>query len=212
MELHIYGALYTALFVVLCIMFIGTFEEKRKYYFKWNQFFIFVSMIIVDYFISVVLDNNIVLKEVIIILAGTFFMYLYFQQKYIKTAVFVLSYQGICFMSDYITILLMSKCFPVISIGNLSEPLINLALGILSQMLIVCFIILLRRFVVKKSSEMLTTIEWMRFTIFPVYTIIVLIALLKNFEIPGNFHQKNLLLGIAFGLLIIGVFHECITE
>ena len=97
MELHIYGALYTALFVVLCIMFIGTFEEKRKYYFKWNQFFIFVSMIIVDYFISVVLDNNIVLKEVIIILAGTFFMYLYFQQKYIKTAVFVLSYQGICF-------------------------------------------------------------------------------------------------------------------
>lgn len=205
MELHIYGALYTALFVVLCIMFIGTFEEKRKYYFKWNQFFIFVSMIIVDYFISVVLDNNIVLKEVIIILAGTFFMYLYFQQKYIKTAVFVLSYQGICFMSDYITILLMSKCFPVISIGNLSEPLINLALGILSQMLIVCFIILLRRFVVKKSSEMLTTIEWMRFTIFPVYTIIVLIALLKNFEIPGNFHQKNLLLGIAFGLLIMNI-------
>ncbi len=108
-------------------------------------------------------------------------------------------------MSDYITILLMSKCFPVISIGNLSEPLINLALGILSQMLIVCFIILLRRFVVKKSSEMLTTIEWMRFTIFPVYTIIVLIALLKNFEIPGNFHQKNLLLGIAFGLLIMNI-------
>ena len=29
MEMHIFGVLYTVLFVILCMMFIGTFSEKR---------------------------------------------------------------------------------------------------------------------------------------------------------------------------------------
>ena len=30
MKMDIYGVLYTVLFVILCIMFIGTFAEKRE--------------------------------------------------------------------------------------------------------------------------------------------------------------------------------------
>ena len=95
---------------------------------------------------------------------------------------------------------------------RLSEPLINAMLGILSQMLQVCFIMVLRRYVVKKSSEMLTTLEWVRFTIFPVYTIIVLIALLTNFEISESDHQKNILICIAFGLLVMNVIVFCLIN
>lgn len=29
MEMHIFGVLYTVLFVILCVMFIGTFQKKR---------------------------------------------------------------------------------------------------------------------------------------------------------------------------------------
>ena len=85
-------------------------------------------------------------------------------------------------------------------------------LGILSQMLQVCFIMVLRRYVVKKSSEMLTTLEWVRFTIFPIYTIIVLIALLTNFEIPESDHQKNILICIAFGLLVMNIIVFCLIN
>lgn len=103
-----------------------------------------------DYFISVKLDGDIILKEVAIIGAGTLFMCLYFRQRCIKTAIFVISYQGICFITDYISILMLSKCFPAITVERLSEPLlINALLGILSQMLQVCFIMVLRRYVVK---------------------------------------------------------------
>ena len=31
MEMHIFGVLYTVLFVILCIMFIGTFAKKENY-------------------------------------------------------------------------------------------------------------------------------------------------------------------------------------
>ena len=56
---------------------------------------------------------------------------------------------------------------------------------------------------------MLTAMEWARFTVFPAFTIVVLIALLTNFEIPKSSSQKNILLCIAFGLLVMNlmVFH-----
>ena len=135
-------------------MFIGTFAEKRELPGKWCRYAIVGGMIMADYFISVKLDGDIILKEVAIIGAGTIFMCLYFRQRCIKTAIFVISYQGICFIMDYISILMLSKCFPAITVERLSEPLlINALLGILSQMLQVCFIMVLRRYVVKKSWD-----------------------------------------------------------
>ena len=90
-------------------------------------------MILADYFISVKLDGDIILKEIAIIVTGTLFMCLCFRQRWIKTAIFVLLYQGICFVTDYISIIMLSKCFPTITMERLSEPLINAMLGILSQ-------------------------------------------------------------------------------
>ena len=138
MEMHIFGVLYTVLFVILCVMFIGTFSEKRDLSGKWCRYAVIGAMILADYFISVKLDGDIILKEIAIIVTGTLFMCLCFRQRWIKTAIFVLLYQGICFVTDYISIIMLSKCFPTITMERLSEPLINAMLGILSQMLQVC--------------------------------------------------------------------------
>lgn len=205
MGIHIYGTFYTILFVVLCLMFIETFVEKRDFSKKWYGYGMIVILIILDYVVSVTLDSKIILKEIVIIGLGTFFMSLYFRKQCIKTAILVLLYQGICFVIDYISILVMSKCFPAITIERLSEPIVNSMLGVLSQMLLICFIMVLRRYIVKKSSEMLTALEWARFTVFPIFTIIVLIALLTSFEIPESSNQKNILFCIAFGLLVMNI-------
>lgn len=205
MEVHIYGIFYTILFVTLCAMFIESFVEKRNFQKKCYRYCIIVSLAVLDYFVSVKLDSNIILKEIVIIVLGTFFMWLCFRQRCVKIAILVLLYQGICFVIDYIVILAMAKCFPVITIGCLTEPLVNFILGSLSQMLLICFIMVLRRYVVKNSSEMLTAMEWVRFTIFPIFTIITLVALLTNFEIPESSNQKNILICIAFGLLVMNI-------
>lgn len=212
MEMHIYGVFYTVLFVILCEMFVGTFAEKRELPSKWYRYGIIGCMIIMDYTVSVKLDGNIILKETVIIGLGTLFMWLCFKQKCVKIAIFVLLYQGICFVIDYISILAMSKCFPVITIERLSEPLVNSMLGALSQMLLVCFIMVLRRCVIKRSSEMMTALEWIRFTIFPIFTIIVLVTLLTSFEIPEDSKQKNILLCIAFGLLVMNIIVFCLIN
>lgn len=115
MEMHIFGVLYTVLFVILCVMFIGTFSEKRDLSGKWCRYAVIGAMILADYFISVKLDGDIILKEIAIIVTGTLFMCLCFRQRWIKTAIFVLLYQGICFVTDYISIIMLSKCFPTIT-------------------------------------------------------------------------------------------------
>ena len=59
MEMHIFGVLYTVLFVILCVMFIGTFSEKRDLSGKWCRYAVIGAMILADYFISVKLDGDI---------------------------------------------------------------------------------------------------------------------------------------------------------
>ena len=211
---YFWSAVYSAFFVILCVMFIGTFSEKRDLSGKWCRYAVIGAMILADYFISVKLDGDIILKEIAIIVTGTLFMCLCFRQRWIKTAIFVLLYQGICFVTDYISIIMLSKCFPTITMERLSEPLINAMLGILSQMLQVCFNYGAAKICCKKnSSEMLTTLEWVRFTIFPIYTIIVLIALLTNFENSGKvIIRKNILICIAFGLLVMNIIVFCLIN
>lgn len=79
MEMHIFGVLYTVLFVILCVMFIGTFSEKRDLSGKWCRYAVIGAMILADYFISVKLDGDIILKEIAIIVTGTLFYVFVFQ-------------------------------------------------------------------------------------------------------------------------------------
>jgi sensor histidine kinase regulating citrate/malate metabolism len=117
----------------------------------------------------------------------------------------VLLYQGLGLVIDYTSIILVSKCFPSITLERLSNPLINILLGALSQTVLFCFIMFITRYVVRKSSEILTAIEWVRFAIFPIFTIIVLLTLLAGFKIPQSDSQKNILICVAFGLIIMNI-------
>lgn len=151
---YFWSAVYSAFCNIVCDVY-RDFSEKRDLSGKWCRYAVIGAMILADYFISVKLDGDIILKEIAIIVTGTLFMCLCFRQRWIKTAIFVLLYQGICFVTDYISIIMLSKCFPTITMERLSEPLINAMLGILSQMLQVCFIMVLRRYVVKNPRKCL---------------------------------------------------------
>lgn len=205
MGTHLYAVFYTILYVLLCRMFLETFAERRKLPAKACEYTALACLIVLDYAVSVALDAHIVAKEICIVALGTCFMWIYFEQKYIKIAILVLLYQGICFVIDYVCIIAVSRVFPIITMERLNEPLVTAMLGVLSQMLLASFLMLLNRFAVKKNSEMLTAMEWARFTVFPLFTIIVIIALLADFQIPQSSHEKNMLIAIAFGLLVMNV-------
>jgi sensor histidine kinase YesM len=186
-------------------MFIETFETKSKFEYGVIRYVIMVGLMVIIYGISVKFADNIVLKEILVLGCTTLFMRIIFQQKIFKIGILVLLYQGLGLVIDYTSIILVSKCFPSITLERLSNPLINILLGALSQTVLFCFIMFITRYVVRKSSEILTAIEWVRFAIFPIFTIIVLLTLLAGFKIPQSDSQKNILICVAFGLIIMNI-------
>jgi signal transduction histidine kinase len=205
MEVMIYGIFYATIYVVLCAMFVETFEEKRTFAKNLYRYGIFALLAAAVYIVTVIFENNIALKEIFVIMLCAFCMWICFEQKFTKAVILVLIYQGTGLLIDYLTIIVISKCFPVITMENLSEPMVNLMLGTLSQIFLFCFIMSVRKCVVRKSAEVLTATEWVRFAVFPVFTIIVVVALLTGFQIPLNSTQKNILICIAFGLLLMNI-------
>ncbi len=205
MSMYFFGAFYSIIFVILCKMFIEIFEVKRVNKIKIPPSILILSLILIIYSITVIFANNFLLKQLFVLFCSSIFMWLYFKQSFFKILVFVLLYQGAGLVIDYTTIILISKCFPVVTLTNLSEPMINIFMGALSQTLLLCFIFFLKKIFHNKSSDLFTSIEWIRFSIFPIFTIMVIISLLTGFEIPLNNNQKNILICIAFGLIVMNI-------
>lgn len=205
MSSYIFGFFYAILFVMLCKMFIETFGYKQRINNLAFRCTILGCLMLMLYIITVLLANNFALKEINILALTAFCFWIYFKQKVFETCVLVLLYQGIALTIDYATIIVVSKCFSRMTLEYLSRPMVNILLGALSQTMIFCCIMFLRRFLAHKSSEMLTSMEWIRFAVFPIFTIIVIIALLTGFEIPLNTYQKNILICIVFGLLVMNI-------
>lgn len=105
-------------------------------------------------------------------------MWLYFNQTIWRTVACMLLYQASGLIIDYVTIIVASKCFSNITMDSLHESMVNVLLGVLSQTFLLVFLMILHRYVIHTSSDMLTEAEWLRFAIFPIFTIVVLISLL----------------------------------
>lgn len=205
MGIHIYSCLYSVVYVLLCSMFIELFAERRALSKRWYRFGVLLVLSVAEYIISVVFQENMFLKQIAIVGVCTFCMKICYRQTYTKLAIFVLLHQGLGFIADYSAILLAAKCIGEITEELYADPLVFLFMVVISQILMLLFIMFLKRCIVKKSSDMLNVAEWLRFIIFPIFTIIMIMTLWTICGVPKNNEQKNAMLGIAFGLLVMNL-------
>lgn len=205
MGAYVYGLINTTLFVLLGKLFIETFFDTYRFESRGIRCGILAGMTIGTYVVSVLCNGNWILKEVMVLIVCTLFMWGYFKQSILRTGAFILLYQGIMFLMDYVTIIMIAKCCTTITEERVSEPLITALMGMLSQALIFVLILLIHRHMLRKSTDMLTAVEWAQFSVFPVFTILSLIALLVCFGIPLTDVQQNSLLIISFGLIVMNI-------
>ena len=201
MGIYIYGVVNTILFVILGKLFMEIFESRRRYTNRWYGGIIILCQIAGLYGVSVILDGKLICKEIVVLSLNILCMWLYFNQTIWRTVACMLLYQASGLIIDYVTIIVASKCFSNITMDSLHESMVNVLLGVLSQTFLLVFLMILHRYVIHTSSDMLTEAEWLRFAIFPIFTIVVLISLLVGFEIPLNERQKSILICISIGLI-----------
>lgn len=205
MHIYIFGMISTILYVVLCIMFIETFERKRTDISNFTRCFSYLVFIFITYFISAIFIDNLYLKAIGIILIGSLFLWICYQQKYVKILVLIILYHGLCFATDYFSVIIVQKCFNGMTLEKIYTPVVSLLIGVFSQLIVFLIIMVLKRAFYSRNTEVLTELEWIRFSIFPIFTLIVVVAILSNFETITNYNQKNILISIAFGMLIMNV-------
>ena len=107
-------------------------------------------------------------------------MWVYFKQKIIRIFIFILLYYGLCITMDYISITMVEKFFVHIQKEQILSQTMSLLMGCLSQILLFCIILGIRRYFANSSVSMMTEFEWVRFAVFPIFTIGSIVSMLIN--------------------------------
>lgn len=210
MYTYIYGIAYTVCYVILCKMFMETFANKRKILRRYKGILLLLGLVagvvISSYFLQEHMFFKIMLNTMIVSSA----MWLYFEQGIIRVVILVFLYQGLGVAVDYISITVVTvlgKLIVGLEPERLSYFVVEIFIGVFSQILLFYTILIIQRRFTKDDTEMLTEIEWARFTVLPFFTIISIIAILAGFDITNaNGSQRMILLCLAFGIFGMNVF------
>lgn len=145
--------------------------------------------------------NIFVLKQMTLILIIAAFMFWHMKISIKKSLILAVLYQALLLATDYIAFLIYYS--GLISSGETTgliyvvESVLVVLLG--KMFLYFCVLIIKKKFG-KKSTEMLVDSEWLKFLFFPVFTIIIMVAMFSVFGYAETTGQIYLLLIIAFGM------------
>lgn len=200
---YIFGLFQTIWFIVLCDLFLGIFVVKRNYKNK-VIYGLWIGLIVCNYFISIITMNDVFMKQIIIIVFTSIVVWIIYQQNYFKLLILLLLYQAGCILIEYTTLLVVQKCFGMTE-RIVNSPIASSLLGILCQMVIFCMILIMRKSMIRNAVASLTEMEWVRFSVFPLFTLISILAMIIHFEILPNEQQGSIIITIACGLLVMNV-------
>lgn len=141
------------------------------------------------------------LKQIAVIIVYTFFMYALIKASVKKSFILAVLYQALMLTVDYITYLLYGGLISGY-VTEEAEYIVQKGLVILlgKAILFLCILIIRKQFG-KKIAEMLFDIEWLKFLFFPIFTIVIISAILAVFEYVDIPKQANLLYLIALGMV-----------
>ena len=209
MLIYIESSLIILFEILCCKLFYGTFGIKRyeeKGFLNVLQIFLlWVCAILSSYFL---MKNFLVRQFFNVVLVSTV-MYWHIRIKYKKSIFLAILYEGLLLSSDYIAFSINTK---LLSSGDFNEQdygTEGVLVTLFGKMILFLCIIFIRKWFDKKSADMLADSEWIRFLLFPIFTIIVISAILSDFKYVDTPRQADVLFIIAFGIsgLNIVVFY-----
>ena len=194
------------LFEMLCCkLFYGTFGSKRD---EKNDF-INVSQILLlcicEMFSVYYLQKNFFIRQLSNIIIISAIMYWHMNISYKKSVFLALLYEGLLLASDYIAFCINMKLFSSESVISQNYGTEGTLITLLGKTILFLCILLIRKGIDKKTTDMLADSEWIRLLFFPVFTIAVTAAMLSNFKYVETSRQANVLFIIAFGLVGLNI-------
>ena len=196
MFIYIYSIFLVVWEIFCCKFLLEAFINKKKN----NRKLFFIGFIIIYYLITYIFYEYLWLKQLFIIFILSIAMYLLFDAQYRKIFILTILYQGLVLVADASTILIIGTMFPSFSVEVSQSENVSMLVSIICKMTLLIMILIIKRNIGHKSSDMLTDLEWIRMLIVPLITIISLTAIMLKYDILENMQQDDFLLYVALGM------------
>ena len=205
MFIYIESSLIIIFEMLCCKLFYGTFGSNRN---KENDL-INISQILLlcicEIFSVYFLQQNFFIRQLSNIIIISAIMYWHMNISYKKSVFLALLYEGLLLASDYIAFCINMKLFSSESVISQNYGTEGTLITLLGKTILFLCILLIRKGIDKKTTDMLADSEWIRLLFFPVFTIAVTAAMLSNFKYVETSRQANVLFIIAFGLVGLNI-------
>lgn len=185
--------------VFCCTIFYETFGKIR--YKGWINTIQFLLMVFCTRLVVHELSAYFVLKQIVIIILYVAFMLWHMIISIKKSIILGVLYQAVLLTVDYLAYSVNSKWFSENELIEIQYVLGNMLVVLLGKAVLFLFVLIIRKQFGKKTMEMLTDTEWLKFMFFPVSTIAILSAMFIVFGDVKTSKQANLLIIIAFGMI-----------
>ena len=184
-----------------CKIFFETFGKKRYESGRLKNYILFTGWIASVYLAAMVTEHVFFfIKQGAVILLTGGFMALYLEIGCVKTFILAALFQGVLSAVDYCVLLFCISVFPhMLQLGE-SYEMESLFLAIIAKILLFMVVLMIQRYLGTDSDTDLTDTEWLRFLVFPVFTIGVIAAMITTSAGAGNREKDSVLSVIAFCL------------
>lgn len=189
--------------VICCKIFFETFFIDRNYS---KKNFLIILQICFDYIFVLVLSQCFIIKEIAVILTIEIIMCAYLKANMKKIIIFSIIYQALLLLIDYIVYTAHYTLFSSddeVKQKYIAEAMLVVALG---KIILFLCVLLIRRCFERKSTKLLSNKEWLKFLLFPIFTMITITVMIINFRFVNDGKQENILWMIAIGLIGINLY------
>ncbi len=189
---------------VCCQMFFSIFSDENKKYKKGKYRIITTGVLGLLYFaVGNILASNFILREIIGIVITSVIMIMIRDIKIKKAGVLSIFFFGLLVAVEYLAFIYMQIVASDPGDASGKEEVIISFIAIVDMLILFLCILFIRRFFRGKQNRMLYDEEWIKYLIFPIFTIIVIGTILASFKYVNDSEQIRSLYAISFGMLIM---------
>lgn len=182
-------------------MFFEAFGEPRRKNSKLVGNLMFTGYFLGFFGLVNLLSEHFVIRQFVMIGYIVGYMCLYMRMRVIKAGILAILYQGLLGLVDYVILFLQ-----VTFIGTMKEMqeiyyVEGALLVVLGKMFMFVVILLIRKLMKKESIAYLNDMDWLRFFVFPIFTVLTIVGMVSTSGNLINQTQENVYVSIAFGLV-----------
>ncbi len=193
--------------VICCELLYGTFKTNSEYNpGKMKKISLVMALSIALFALVKLLSGQFIIKQIAVILLISVVMKVAHDITWAKSTALACLFQGLLVTVEYFAYFIVQMLVDDVSKMDIKEELISRMIAAIDLLLLFIIILCLKRNFQKYKNWLMHDDEWIRFIIFPVFSLIVISGIVKTFNDIEDVDQMKVLYMIAFSLVIMNFF------